>query len=303
MMKSKKKSNRNMNTTKNKKKTLKFKKLNCSPSVEKNSFSCFSNEDLFKLKDKWNEKYPHNKITTNDTKVIWRMLKFYLKRNCDKESCWVKYVTDDQGEKDELLDSFSPKSPLNWKNNPNEWLSSVEIINVMRQYEKAYKCFQFLGPSPIDFDDPKAYGTCVWEDLCKFNLPYYIRKKKFKIGIIFNTDPHFKDGEHWISLFINCKKKIIFFFDSAGSKIPPRILKLVNKIMYQGERMNPPILFQFDQNYPVEHQYENTECGVYALYFIVQMLKDKISGEYLKKKILPDNYIQQFRKIYFNEEL
>ena len=37
-----------------------------------------------------------------------------------------------------------------------------------------------------------------------------------KIGIIFNTDPHNKSGSHWISLFIDVKKKIICFFDSVG---------------------------------------------------------------------------------------
>ena len=117
----------------NKKKTKKFKKLNCSPSSDKNKFSCFSNEDLFKLKDLWNQKYPHRKINTNDTKLIWRMLKFYLKRNCDKESCWISQLTNDTEEKSDLLDSFSPKSPLKWKANPTEWLSSIEIINVMQQ--------------------------------------------------------------------------------------------------------------------------------------------------------------------------
>ena len=71
--------------------------------------------------------------------------------------------------------------------------------------------------------------------------------------------------------------------------------------MYQGERMNPPILFQFDQNYPVEHQYENTECGVYALYFIVQMLKDKELKYFLKHEI-PDEEVFELRDKYFNTE-
>lgn len=287
----------------NKKKTKKFKKLNCSPSSDKNTFSCFSNEDLFKLKDLWNQKYPHRKINTNDTKLIWRMLKLYLKRNCDKESCWITQLTSNTEEKNDLLDSFSPKSPLKWKTNPTEWLSSVEIINVMQQYEKSHKCFKFLGPSPIDFDDPKAYGSCVWEDLCKFDLKSHNKKGKHKLGIIFNTDPHYKGGEHWISLFVNCKKKTIFFFDSAGNKVPDRIKKLVDKITSQGLQMSPSIKFKFDQNAPIEHQSKNTECGVYSLYFIVHMLKDKINGDYLKTKILPDEYIQQFRKIFFNEDL
>ncbi len=285
------------------KKRNKFIKLNCSPDANGHSFSCYSKEDLKILKDTWNTKNPHAPIKSNDCKLIWKMLKFYLKRKCDKESCWTKSIVDDHTERKHLLDSFSPQSPLIWKKNPNEWLSSVEIINVMKQYENAYKCFKFIGPSPIDFDDPKSYGSCVWEDLCKFNLQNHINKNKFKIGIIFNTDPHYKDGEHWISLFINCKKKLIFFFDSVGSKPPPEIMKFVRKIQDQGRSLKKPIEFTYDENHPFEHQKKNTECGVYSLYFIVHMLKDKLGKDYLKTKNLPDEYIQQFRKIYFNEDL
>jgi hypothetical protein len=281
----------------------KFKNLNCSPSLDKQSFSCFSKDDLMNLKKLWNHKFPQIAITTNDPKIIWRMLKFYLKRKCDKESCWVKELSTNKFELNHLLDSFSPKCPLKWKKNPREWLSSVEIIQVMQQYEKAYRCFKFIGPSPIDFDDSKAYGSCVWEDLCKFDLNKHISNKKHKLGIIFNTDPHYKDGEHWISLFINCKKKFIYFFDSVGHKCPKRIETLVNKIINQGKECNPKIDFKFDQNYPIEHQKKNTECGIYSLFFITHMLRDHISKDYLKTKILPDDYIYKFRKIFFNDDL
>ena len=58
--------------------------------------------------------------------------------------------------------------------------------------------------------------------------------------------------------------------------------------------------FKFDQNYPVEHQYGNTECGVYSIFFIAHMLEDTINEEYLKTHILHDKYMSKFRKIYFN---
>lgn len=67
--------------------------------------------------------------------------------------------------------------------------------------------------------------------------------------------------------------------------------------------MNPQIKFTYDQNHPVEHQYGNTECGVYSLFFIVEMLKDKITGQYLKTHILKDDYIHTFRKKFFNPNL
>jgi len=36
------------------------------------------------------------------------------------------------------------------------------------------------------------------------------------------------------------------------------------------------------------------------LFFIVHMLEDKITSNYLKTHKLKDNYIEQFRKIYYN---
>jgi hypothetical protein len=224
-----------------------------------------------------------------------------MSKLCNKESCWLKQGFIDAKISDELTDSFAPESPKEWKKNPNEWLSSVDIMNVMKQYENAYKCFDFIGPTPIDFDTKMLYGECVWDELCNFNLSQQIKKGKTKIGVIFNTDPHNKPGQHWISMFINIKKKRIFFFDSVGDKAPKEIMALVNRIIKQGKKLN--IKFKFDQNHPVEHQYGDTECGIYSLFFITHMLEDKFTEHYVKTHILKDEYMQKFRKIYYNESL
>jgi hypothetical protein len=153
----------------------------------------------------------------------------------------------------------------------------------------------------------KPNSKNVWhrfKDYVKIHhLADQIKNGKTKIGIVFNTDPHYKGGSHWISLFINIKKGTIFFFDSAGDKIPKQIMKLVEKITEQGKQLHPPINFHFDQNHPVEHQFGNTECGMYSLFFIIFMLQDKITGGHLKKKIYKDKFIEQYRKIFFNEDL
>lgn len=281
------------------------KKINCSPKSkdELNDFSCYTNKSLIKLRDRWNARHPDVKITTNSPKEIHKQLSEHLKYICNNEACWLKQKSVFGQLESDLADSFAPESPPEWKKNPNEWLSSTDIMKVMKQYEKAYKCFDFIGPSPIDFDTRKLYGECVWEELCKFNLEKLIKKGKTKIGVIFNTDPHYKGGSHWISLFINIKKGTIFFFDSAGDKIPNQIMKFVNNIIEQGKMLNKKIDFKFDENHPVEHQYGNTECGIYSIFFIVHMLEDTMTEHYLKTHILKDEYMQKFRHIYFNDSL
>jgi len=286
-------------------KSVPLQKVNCSPKEKgrMNNFTCYTSKSLFKLKELWNARHPDVKINASSPKEIHHQLSDKFKGVCSKESCWLKQKADLGKIESDIADSFAPESPEEWKKNPNEWLSSVDIMNVMKQYEKAYKCFDFIGPSPIDFDTRMLYGECVWDELCNFNLEEQIKKGKTKIGIIFNTDPHNKPGQHWISMFINIKKKRIFFFDSTGDKPVKEIMVLVDRIKEQGKKINPKLNFHFDSNEGIEHQYGNTECGIYSLYFIVHMLEDKMTDHYLKTHILKDEYMSKFRKVYFNDSL
>jgi len=291
-------------------KSHKFIKLQCSPSNKTKKYSCYSDTQLKNLQTMWNARHPDSIINTNDPNQIWNELKHYFKNTCNKESCWLKQFAINSN--NEIYESFAPKSPKEWKKNPNEWLSSTDITDVMKQYEKKYKCFDFIGPSPIDFDKkvniaPKDFdaklmeGECVWDELCKFDLKKQIANGKHKIGFIFNTDPHDKDGEHWVSMFVNIKLKTIFYFDSAGDKVKPEIKQLADRIIEQGKGVN--IDFTFDQNHPFEHQQGGTECGIYSLYFIAHMLEDKTNAKYLKTHVLSDKYMEKFRKIFFNTDL
>lgn len=280
--------------------TGEMKHVQCSPKAQRNDFSCFSDESIHQLRDMWNSRHPDVLIKSNDTREIWTALKENLKSVCNKETCWLRqnFIGSDKSKK-LMEESFAPKAPKSWKKKPNEWLSSMDILHVMKQYEKAYKCFEFIGPSPIDYDKKLMYGECVWEELCNFNLKEKVEKGKFKIGVSFNLDPHYKPGSHWVSLFINIKRKVIFYFDSAGEKIPKRIMKFVKTVTAQGKALG--IDFTFDQNHPVEHQYKDSECGIYSIFFIAHMLEDKINEEYLKTHVLKDKYMSKFRKVYFND--
>jgi len=159
-----------------------FVQLNCSPENKhiNNSYTCYSDEDLKKLKEMWNARHPDKPITTNNSKEIWKNLKNYYAKVCNKETCWVRQMTKNTKMEKELLDAFAPESPKSWEKNPNEWLSSIDILEVMNQYEKKYKCFDFLGPSPIDYDTHMLHGECVWEELCHFNLNKQIKKRTYK---------------------------------------------------------------------------------------------------------------------------
>ena len=220
-----------------------------------------------------------------------------MSSSCNKESCWLKHKCLKEGLDSSIVhNTFAPYQPLEWKKKPNEWLSSVDIQKVMKQYEKAYKCFEFLGPSPIDFDNHKLYGECVWEELCKFNLIDFIKRKKTKIGIIFNLDKHTQPGSHWVGMFINTKKKQITYMDSYGDPAPKEVNELAQRIQKQSQSLETPYVYNTTT---LRHQYSNSECGMYCLHFIIESVKGK-DWTYFNKMKISDKKMKRLRNIYFN---
>ena len=169
----------------------------------------------------------------------------------------------------------------------------------MKQYEKTYKCYEFIGPSPIDYDKHIAYGECVWEELCEFSLNKQIKEGKTKIGIIFNLDPHNKPGSHWVAMFINIKKGEIYYLDSYGEKIPRQIKKFAKKVQKQSLKIGNKKEYKLIEN-KRRHQFSESECGMYSLYFLIQMLKGITFKKFTSKRI-KDSYMMKLRKIYFNQ--
>jgi len=256
----------------------------CAPSKTKKKFSCYSDLDLQKLKRKYNLTHK-KKITTNNSKQIWKELGKTLQ--CDKESCFASKL------KMKTL-NFAPKHPESWNTNPTEWLSSDDITSVLRQYEFAYPEFKYIGPSPADFYF-RENGTCVWEELCKFDV-HEMRKKKTKVGIIFNLDTHEGGGSHWVAVFMDLIGKKMYYFDSTGSsmKDEKHIYKFYEKVKAQDTD------YKLIENHPVEHQFGNSECGIYALFFTIVMLHTSNFKLFKNTKTFKDKNMVALRKKFFN---
>lgn len=164
-----------------------------------------------------------------------------------------------------------PKQPLEWKDDPDMWLDSNNIEAVMKQYEEAYPDFEFMGPYPIDFAAPDPYvkgsTKCLMNEVCELKVLEAMDNgtKTNRIGIIYNLDPHFKGGSHWVGAYIDIPKHKCYYFDSYGMYPPKQIARFMKwltvqdpkmKLMYNGRRF----------------QHKNTECGMYSLYFIIRMI-------------------------------
>tara|TARA_B110000444_G_C18837610_1_gene596956 strand:+ start:1765 stop:2775 length:1011 start_codon:yes stop_codon:yes gene_type:complete len=277
-----------------------FKSDKCSPKKNGDvlKFTCYTKDALFKLKDIWNARHSDTKILSNDPKTIWGFLHTHMSNTCNRESCWLKKNWIKAKLPKQLQkNTFAPKQPDVWKRKPNEWLTSVDILNVMKQYETTYKSFEFMGPSPIDFDTHKMYGECIWEELCKFKLREQMKRGKNKVGIIFNLDKHHEPGSHWVAMYIDMKKREIYYFDSYADNPPKEIEKLVERIEKESTGIGKKYRYIKNKR---RHQWSNSECGMYCLHFIITLVKGGNFNKFEKKRV-DDKVMKRLRNIYFNK--
>jgi hypothetical protein len=201
-----------------------------------------------------------------------------------------------------LSHNMRPERPDEWKKNPNAWLSNEDILKVLHQYDETYPTFHFFEPTPIDFDYRLNNNSCVRNDLCKFSVSEQMRKGISDIGIVFNLDKHDESGSHWTSMFIDIPRRDIYYFDSANDLLPKEVETFVKRITDQ----TPEPRFSLHRNDRAFHQKSNTECGMYSLYFIINMLLSRGERRALfknrfnnPKRIIKDKDVEKYRKFFF----
>jgi len=203
-----------------------------------------------------------------------RSLRKWIKTRtqCKTERCLVEKTPMDGGKKDKLLNEFfRPKMPEGWKRDPDEWLDSLNIQDVIRQYEEIYPNFKFYGANPIDFAAPDPQGNienprCLQEDMCSIQLNQLKDQGKTHLGFVYNLDPHTKGGSHWIASFTDIPGHKSYYFDSYGMKPPPQIARFLRSLTLQDPSMK---LFYNARRF----QFGGSECGMYCLYFLIRMLE------------------------------
>lgn len=203
----------------------------CSPNAKNKSLknSCLNDKiinDVVNIYNKTNKK----KINggNNEHKIEILKKEYGDEKTWDSNNKLVSLHND-------ISKRFLPKKPESWSKDP--WLSTIDIIDSLKQYDYAHTEFKFIGPSPIDFDHRFSSNQCVENDLCNLNLQRYFKDDVTKIGIIFNLDKHDQGGSHWVSMFINIRDGGIYYFDSVGTKPPKEIEILSTRLSEQGNSL------------------------------------------------------------------
>ena len=193
-----------------------------------------------------------------------------------------------------------PAMPSTWKSDPDMWLDSNNISAVMNQYEDAYPYFEFMGPFPVDFAAPDPYQKaggqpkCLMNEICELRVSQALANGTKSIGVVYNLDPHFKSGSHWVALYINLKninKPFVGYFDSYGYKTPSLIARLMRSFKLQITTC------ELGSN-ARRFQYGDSECGMFSMYFLICMICG-ISFKDFCKDAVSDNFMLQLRQILF----
>ena len=271
----------------------------CNPSTLKHTHStCLPHDMLVRLRDAWNERFPAHAIPHSIRKKdeLWATLRRRMARQyeCASEYCTLQELGDG-GTKERGATFFRPPKPTEWKKDPDEWLDTLSIADVMEQYEEAYPHFEFIGPAPIDFDEklPGAWGKCVIDELCKLDLAAMRRRGEHAVGIVFNLDPHDRPGSHWVCAYLDLLKGHAYYYDSYGYEPCPQIRRLLRRCHEQGCHS----IFWND----IRHQRKKSECGTYCMYVIISLLKGRDFREICTSRV-DDDTMNSIRDLLYATE-
>jgi len=286
----------------------------CAPSKKYTDGSCFTIDSLKKIAEHYNTKYGNKIKITDDKKELVVQLEDKLKDRCSDQTCWLRQEFA-RGIQSEMKKTFRPKGP----NDSKEWLSTTDIDKVMEQYQDKYKDFCYLGTVPSDFEELPVLG------IDKINFDDMKAKGKNRIGLVINLDEHNQPGSHWVALYADLRKKQVYFFDSFAKPPIKKIRRFATKIakyLYRKEfgeevarefkyivkghnkkdKLGGAIrnkLNQVDVRFnKIQHQFENSECGVYSMNFIIRLLKGETFDE-ITNDITKDAEMNECRNVYF----
>ena len=266
----------------------------CHPRLKGKYDECLSDERLYELSRAYN--VPPS-IQGKQEIRQWMT----RKANCKTERCLIEKAPIDQGKKKYLLRRYyRPSIPKEWLSDPDQWLDSNNIQDVMKQYEETYPHFKFYGANPIDFAAPDPYdkeaaaqNKCLNDDICKLNLKDLLKRGKTQLGFVYNLDPSNKGGSHWIASFTDIPGHKTYYFDSYGIEPPAEVARLLKRCKEQGIEH---VYFN-----DIRHQRKGSECGMYCLFVLICLLRGRPFYD-ISKNIVDDDTMNAFRDVLFAEE-
>jgi hypothetical protein len=251
--------------------------------------SWLDTEEIERLRTVYNKEHPkEDPVAKGTPEEMWTNLQHRLHDKCTTGSaeCIVTSLMQ------------RPRAPKQWALNRYEWLSSDDIDHVEKNYMELFPKYFFVGCIPIDFDLKSETQQCIVSTLCEMKLPELVKKGHEQIGIVFNTDPHDGPGSHWIALFCDIREELeyprITYFDSYAHQPEPEIKVLMRRWKEQWDKTGKHKQGMKMTFNATRHQFKDSECGMYCLYFHHSCLM-----EIPMEERIPDEVVNAFRGLLF----
>jgi hypothetical protein len=245
--------------------------------------------EVSRFRSVYNSEHPHESpIPVGSSEEVWHSLKRRLQDKCNTGSaeCIISSLLR------------RPKAPQEWSVNRYEWLSSDDIEAIEKNYMDLFPDYFCAGVVPIDFDLKNETNQCIVSTVCAMKIDELYKQGKQQIGLVLNTDPHDGPGQHWIAVFCDIRPELEYprmtYFDSYAEHPESEVKTLMRrwkkhwdatKVHKQGMKLTYNT---------TRHQYKDSECGMYCLYFHYACLM----GIPMDERI-PDEVINSFRNLLF----
>lgn len=251
--------------------------------------SWLDNDEIERLRAVYNKEHPKEApIEQGTPEVTWGALRTRLGAKCKtgRAECIVASMLQ------------RPKAPAEWKLNRYEWLSSDDIDAVEKNYTEIFPDYFYVGSIPMDFDLKNETRQCVVSTICAMKLEELYKKGHHRIGIVVNTDPHDGPGQHWVAVFCDIRPELEYprmtYFDSYAMNPEPEIKVLMKRWKKQWDATGIHKQGMKLTYNKTRHQYKDSECGMYCLYFHYACLI-----ELPMEKSIPDDVVNSFRNMLF----
>jgi len=280
----------------------------CSPDrtvkLKDTAKTCLTRKELQMIAQDYNITFPEQPIPVNTTKdKLYDHIRQRLSSLCTHggEHCWIEQTFIQGTTKQALQRNYRPPKPLAWYKNKHTWLNTFDILDVMKQYELLHKDFSFMGVFPIDFQQtyPGDSDRCIGKDMCNFNIQeHLLAKGKKRFALVLNLDRHHEPGSHWVALYANLNPKRenfgIYYYDSVSTPPSEEVTSFMKSVATQ---INHP---DFELGYnQIQKQMKNSECGVFSMVFLTQMLKQQYPFDFICQHMKKDDEMNDIRDILY----
>ena len=205
---------------------------------------------------------------------------------------------------------------------PRDSLALLSNYNIDETLQRWARIFPEFFPCPfamMDFDHNGDYFSdadipAMLQGKVEANLGTGVGKVRRRFtcfGCVVNTDTSRGPGKHWVAVFVDCRAPpgepwTVEYFNSAGRPPPKPMLGWMERTRAKIAEYRSSLPESRNAvcdviSVPVtdmDHQQSQTECGLYALFYIRRRLEGT-PYSFFETQIVPDNAMTAFRQHVF----